>query len=202
MSSVPRATEPMRIGLSAVPNVETAHSLTGVGVRSMTVEPDGEHGRGLGGDEAGDEVAEPGTGGGAEHGAERRTTRPRGRRGAAVGWEVVMQRVRSGGPADGVTRPSVRGRGRGRTTRSRTVRTVKPARRPRFLPFIVTGAVLGFVVGARCSALGWFDDPTPPSRRTTRPPRGVGYLGILGAVLFGLLAAVVAVLVDRRADRS
>ena len=33
------ATEPMRMGLSAVPKVATAHSLTGVGVRSMTVEP-------------------------------------------------------------------------------------------------------------------------------------------------------------------
>ena len=38
-SSVTTATEPMRIGLSAVPNVATAHSLTGVGVASMTVEP-------------------------------------------------------------------------------------------------------------------------------------------------------------------
>ncbi len=38
-TSVPRVTEPMRIGLSAVPNWATAHSLTGVGVRSMTVDP-------------------------------------------------------------------------------------------------------------------------------------------------------------------
>ncbi len=38
-SSVARATEPTRIGLSAVPKVATAHSLTGVGVASMTVDP-------------------------------------------------------------------------------------------------------------------------------------------------------------------
>ena len=36
---VTTATLPMRTGLSAVPIVRTAHSLTGVGVASMTVEP-------------------------------------------------------------------------------------------------------------------------------------------------------------------
>ena len=36
---MPSSTLPMRIGLSADPNCATAHSLTGVGVRSMTVEP-------------------------------------------------------------------------------------------------------------------------------------------------------------------
>ena len=38
-SSAPIATDPMRMGLSAVPNCATAHSLTGVGVASMTVDP-------------------------------------------------------------------------------------------------------------------------------------------------------------------
>ena len=38
-SRVTTATDPMRIGLSLVPKVETAHSLTGVGVASMTVDP-------------------------------------------------------------------------------------------------------------------------------------------------------------------
>ena len=46
---------------------------------------------------------------------------------------------------------------------------VSPSRRPpRFLPFILTGAVLGF----------------------------------LGALLFGLLAALLALLIDRRHDRA
>ena len=88
------------------------------------------------------------------------------------------------------------------TTRSRTVRTVKPARRPRFLPFIITGAVLGFVVGAALSVFGWFEDTDPTIASNYAPTAGAGYLGILGAVLFGLLAAVVAVVVDRRADRT
>ena len=38
-TSTPANTDPMRIGLSLVPNCLIAHSLTGVGVRSMTVEP-------------------------------------------------------------------------------------------------------------------------------------------------------------------
>jgi hypothetical protein len=79
---------------------------------------------------------------------------------------------------------------------------VKPARRPRFLPFIATGAVIGFLVGAVLSMSGWLADPTPTVASNYPPTAGVGYLGILFAVLFGLLAAVIAVLVDRRADRS
>ena len=38
-ASVTRPTDPRRIGLSVFPNVDTAHSLTGVGVASMTAEP-------------------------------------------------------------------------------------------------------------------------------------------------------------------
>ena len=36
---VPASTDPIRINLSLVPKFRTAHSLSGVGVRSMTVEP-------------------------------------------------------------------------------------------------------------------------------------------------------------------
>lgn len=79
---------------------------------------------------------------------------------------------------------------------------MKPARRPRFLPFILTGAVLGFAVGAALAMFGWFADPSPTVASNYAPGAGVGYLGVIGALLFGLLAAVVAVLVDRRADRS
>ncbi|HYN67701.1 MAG TPA: hypothetical protein VES93_12500 [Ornithinibacter sp.] len=79
---------------------------------------------------------------------------------------------------------------------------MKPVRRPRFLPFILTGVVLGFVIGAALSVVGWFEDEDPTVASNYAPSAGIGYLGILGAVLFGLLAAVVAVLVDRRADRA
>ncbi len=80
--------------------------------------------------------------------------------------------------------------------------TVKPARRPRFLPFILTGAVIGFVIGAALGLGNWFADPDPTVASNYAPTAGAGYLGLLGALLFGLVAAVVAVLLDRRADQT
>jgi hypothetical protein len=103
---------------------------------------------------------------------------------------------------DVVTLPVCVGRAPQVITCSRTVRTVKPARRPRFLPFILTGAVLGFAVGSAVALFGWFADPSPTVASNYAPGAGVGYLGVIGALLFGLVAAVIAVLVDGRADRS
>ncbi|GAA4399922.1 hypothetical protein GCM10023168_08010 [Fodinibacter luteus] len=77
-----------------------------------------------------------------------------------------------------------------------------PARHPRFLPFILTGAVLGFLVGASFAVFGWLEDTDPTVASNYPPSAGIGYLGFLGALVFGLLAAVLAVLVDRRTDRS
>ena len=85
--------------------------------------------------------------------------------------------------------------------RSRTVRSVTPARRPRFLPIIITGAVVGFLVGASLAVFGWFEDRDPMIASNYPPSAGIGYLGFMGALVFGLLAAVIAVLLDRRSDR-
>ena len=103
---------------------------------------------------------------------------------------------------DVVTPPVCVGRAPQVITCSRTVRTVKPARRPRFLPFILTGAVVGCAVGSAVALVGWFADPSPTVASNYPPGAGVGYLGVIGALLFGLVAAVIAVLVDGRADRS
>jgi hypothetical protein len=62
--------------------------------------------------------------------------------------------------------------------------------------------VIGFVIGAALALFGWFADPDPTVASNYAPSAGVGYLGVVGALLFGLLAAVIAVLIDRRADRS
>ncbi len=85
---------------------------------------------------------------------------------------------------------------------SRTVRSVTPPRRPRFLRIIVTGAVLGFVLGAVVATGGWFEDPSSPLvQGTYAPTAALGYLGLLGACLFALLAALLALALDKRADR-
>ena len=75
-------------------------------------------------------------------------------------------------------------------------------RPPRFLPFILTGAVIGFVLGAAVSTFGWLEDPTPTLASNYGSSAGVGYLGFLGALLVGLLAALLALLIDRRHDRA
>ena len=72
-------------------------------------------------------------------------------------------------------------------------------RRPRFLPFILTGAVIGFVIGAFLATRT--DGVSDRAMGTYDASAAVGYLGILGAGLVALLAALVAVLVDRRSDR-
>ncbi|MBR7744699.1 hypothetical protein KC207_15485 [Phycicoccus sp. BSK3Z-2] len=77
------------------------------------------------------------------------------------------------------------------------------ARRPRFLPFIVTGAVIGFLVGALLASGGWFAEPEPSTLQGTYgPSAAVGYLGLIGAGLFALLAALVALAVDWWSRRS
>ena len=91
---------------------------------------------------------------------------------------------------------------RGTREASRTVCGVSPSRPPRFLSFILTGAVIGFVLGAAVSVFGWFEDPNPTLASNYGSSAGIGYLGFLGAVLFGLLAALLALLIDRRHDRA
>ena len=62
--------------------------------------------------------------------------------------------------------------------------------------------MLGFLVGASFSVFGWLEDTTPTVASDYGPSAGIGYLGFLGALLFGMLAALVAVVVDSRSDRS
>ena len=71
-----------------------------------------------------------------------------------------------------------------------------PTRRyPNFAAFISTGAILGFVIG---SALAYFRDDQTTYGRDYSVTSGVLFLGVVGAFVFALLAAVVAVLLDRR----
>jgi hypothetical protein len=74
--------------------------------------------------------------------------------------------------------------------------TVPRTRRyPNFPAFIGTGAILGFVLGS------WFGSRSGGTAETGRSytvTTSVLFLGLLGACVFGLVGAVVAVLLDRR----
>ena len=69
-------------------------------------------------------------------------------------------------------------------------------RRPNFFAFIGTGVVLGFILGSAVAYFG--EQDTTRYGHTYSPGTAVMFLGVLGACVFGLLAAVVAVLLDRR----
>lgn len=71
-----------------------------------------------------------------------------------------------------------------------------PTRRyPNFVAFISTGVILGFVAG---SAVAYLSDDTATYGHDYSVTSAVLFLGIVGACVFGLLAAVIAVLLDRR----
>ncbi|GAB3076732.1 MULTISPECIES: hypothetical protein [unclassified Phycicoccus] len=72
-----------------------------------------------------------------------------------------------------------------------------PTRRyPNFVAFISTGAILGFIVGSVFAYYGGSN--TTEFGRSYSESSSVLFLGVLGACVFGLLAAVVAVLLERR----
>lgn len=64
-------------------------------------------------------------------------------------------------------------------------------RSPRFGSFLVTGALLGFLLGSMVAVFGGQDDRYSAGS-------AVGYFGVLGAGVCALIAGVVAVLLDRR----
>ena len=66
-----------------------------------------------------------------------------------------------------------------------------PRRTPNFTRFIATGAVLGFVVGAVASLFG---DQAPGLSENS----ALFYIGAFGMLIGAVLAAVIAVLLDRR----
>lgn len=68
-------------------------------------------------------------------------------------------------------------------------RTVK------FRNFLLTGAVLGFLLGAFVSAIG-------PESPRAGAASAMAFLGMVGALTGTLIAGVAAVLLDRRLDRG
>ncbi len=99
-------------------------------------------------------------------------------------------------PSGGATYP----RAVTRTTDEPTgARELHPARQPSFRRFITTGALVGMVIGVWVSLSGVLENPERiPQGYNYTETTSAGYLGLFGAFLGALLAAVVAVLLDRR----
>jgi hypothetical protein len=77
-----------------------------------------------------------------------------------------------------------------------SVEHVPPTRRyPNFAAFISTGVILGFVIG---SVVAYYSDDGKTYGHDYSVTSAVLFIGLVGASVFGLLAAVVAVLLDRR----
>lgn len=77
---------------------------------------------------------------------------------------------------------------------------MSPRRSPSFTRFIGTGAVLGFLLGGLISVTHVFEGGSADDRLRYHytDTQAVLYVGLLGAVILGLAAAVLAVLLDRR----
>lgn len=76
-----------------------------------------------------------------------------------------------------------------------------PVRRPNHLRVLILGAVVGFAIGG---FLGVFRGLEPSSRVVQgeySTSTAVGYLGLLGAIVVGLLAAAVSILIETISER-
>lgn len=67
-------------------------------------------------------------------------------------------------------------------------------RRPRMVPFLVTGALIGLVIGL---ALAYYGPPSP----TASPAQEMIVMAVPGGLFGGLLGAIAYLLVERFASR-
>lgn len=73
------------------------------------------------------------------------------------------------------------------------------AKSPNFARFILTGAIVGFVFGAVLVLSGVLGPEAPgPTGYEYGPTDGLGIVSLFFAAIFALVAAVIAVLIDRR----
>ena len=71
-------------------------------------------------------------------------------------------------------------------------------RAPRLVPFLATGAILGYIVGLLLAARPLAADEALKMQNYSFSSQA-GYLGLFGAMIGALIAAVAYVLFDRRA---
>lgn len=76
-----------------------------------------------------------------------------------------------------------------------------PIRRPNHLRVLIFGAVVGFAVGGFFGAFRGAESSNRVVQGEYSTSTAVGYLGLLGALTFGLLAAALSVLVEAWSER-
>ena len=74
-------------------------------------------------------------------------------------------------------------------------------RRPNHIRVLVIGAVVGFAIGGFLGLTGGADESGRVAQGEYATSSAVGYLGVMGALVVGLLAAAVSVLIEAVSER-
>ncbi|KGN34422.1 hypothetical protein N802_12890 [Knoellia sinensis KCTC 19936] len=74
-------------------------------------------------------------------------------------------------------------------------------RSPNHLRVLIVGAVLGFAIGAFLGVYRGMESSSRVAQGEYSTATAVGYLGLLGALVVGLLAAGVSVLIESVSER-
>ncbi|WP_404385458.1 hypothetical protein LL946_05185 [Knoellia locipacati] len=74
-------------------------------------------------------------------------------------------------------------------------------RRPNHLRVLIIGAIVGFGIGAFLGVYRGLESSARTTAGEYSTSTAVGYLGLLGAIVVGLLAAGVSVLIETLSER-
>ena len=74
-------------------------------------------------------------------------------------------------------------------------------RRPNHLRVLIIGAVVGFAIGGFLGVYRGLESSARTTAGEYSTSTAVGYLGILGAIVVGLIAAGVSVLIETLSER-
>ena len=76
-----------------------------------------------------------------------------------------------------------------------------PVRRPNHLRVLLLGAVVGFAIGAFFGVNRGLEPSSRVVQGEYSTSAAVGYLGLIGAIVVGLLAAAVSILIESISER-
>ena len=76
-----------------------------------------------------------------------------------------------------------------------------PVRRPNHLRVLILGAVVGFAIGGFLGVYRGLEPSARVAQGEYSTSTAVGYLGILGAIVVGLLAATISIVIESISER-